>query len=318
MTVLIVSMAADWSAQQVTAHLADRGVPHTHLDTGRFPAHATLAARSGATWTGHLTLDDGPAVDLAAVTAVYYRRPTDFTLPDGMSGPEQRFARSQARAAVGGILASVDAHWINHPSALADAEYKPRQLAIAARCGFTVPPTLITNDPDAVRTFAAEVGQVVVKPLDDPVVAENDDHTIMYTRRVTRNDLRELTGVRHTAHLFQAWVPKAYEVRLTVVGETMFAVAIHAESDAAHVDWRSDYDHHRYDIIGVPTAKADAAQRYLSMSGLVYGAFDFAVDAGGRWHFLECNSGGQWGWLAELLDLPIAAAIADSLTKESR
>jgi hypothetical protein len=99
-------------------------------------------------------------------------------------------------------------------------------------------------------------------------------------------------------------------VRLTVVDEAAFAVANHAESDAARVDWRSDYDQHRYDIIGVPTAIADAVQRCLSMSGLVYGAFDFAVAASGRLHFLECNSGGQWGWLAEQLDLPIAAAIA--------
>lgn len=30
---------------------------------------------------------------------------------------------------------------------------------------------------------------------------------------------------------------------------------------------------------------------------------------------LECNASGQWGWLAEECDLPIASAVADELTR---
>ncbi|MEV6875354.1 hypothetical protein [Amycolatopsis sp. NPDC051128] len=43
--------------------------------------------------------------------------------------------------------------WVNHPARLADAAYKPVQLATAARCGLNVPETAITNDPDVVRQF---------------------------------------------------------------------------------------------------------------------------------------------------------------------
>ncbi len=61
-------------------------------------------------------------------------------------------------------MLSLPAKWINYPSALADCEYKPWQLDLAARVGLRVPETVVTNDPDQVRAFAAEVGELVVDP----------------------------------------------------------------------------------------------------------------------------------------------------------
>jgi hypothetical protein len=82
-------------------------------------------------------------------------------MPSTMSGPEQRFARAQARVGLGGALTSLPVKWINHPSALADAEYKPRQLHLAQTVGLRVPATIVTNAPDEVRRFAA---QQVIRP----------------------------------------------------------------------------------------------------------------------------------------------------------
>lgn len=49
--------------------------------------------------------------------------------------------------------------------------------------------------------------------------------------------------------------------------------------------------------------------------GLVYGAFDFAVDAVGTWWTLECNPAGQYGFIEDATGLPITAALADVLEK---
>ncbi len=285
------------------------------LDPGEFPSRLALTAELDRRWCGTLS---PTGLDLATVSAIYYRRPSDFTLPAGMSGPEQRFARAQARIGPGGILASLPARWINHPSALADAEYKPRQLAVATELGLSVPPTLITNQAPAVREFAARHGQLVVKPLTDPIVAEADDYTTVWTRLVTQDDLTDLQGVETTAHLFQAWVPKAYEVRITAVGAHVFPVAIIAGTPQAKVDWRSDYDALTYKRIDCPPGLTTRLAQFLDRFGLVYGAFDFAVTDDEHWVFLECNAAGQWGWLAEECDLPIAAAIAAELTGEAQ
>ena len=310
--VLIISAKSDWSAARVTEQLDARDVHYSWLDPAEFPQRLALVAAFDAVW--HVEVADAAGrVDLGAVLAVLYRRPADFVMPAGMSGPELRFARAQARVGLGGVLASLRARWMNHPSALADAEYKPRQLALAATVGLDTPRTLVTNDRAAVRTFAGEVGDVVVKPLAEPIVREAGGSTPVWTRRLTSADLEDLDGVETTAHLFQAFVTKAYEVRVTAVGDRLFAVRIDAGSPQARVDWRSDYDALTYQVVECPHPVAEGIRGYLAASGLVYGAFDFVVGPDGRWTFLECNGAGQWGWLAEECGLPIAEAIADEL-----
>jgi ATP-grasp ribosomal peptide maturase len=311
--VLVVSAKDDWSAIQVVDRLAHRGVSYTWLDPADFPQRMGLSASFDRSWRVRVGTPAGWE-DLSEVTAVFYWRPSDFDIPAGMSGPERRFARAQARVGLGGVLASLPVKWINHPSALADAEYKPRQFATANVAGLAMPRTLITNDPGAVRAFAAEVGDIIVKPLAEPILNEAGTQTLVWTRRLTAADLDDLSGVESTAHLFQAWVPKSHEVRVIAIGERLFPVAIRAGSPAAAVDWRSDYDALTYRLVECPNDVSAGISAYLMCAGLVYGAFDFVVTPAHEWILLECNGAGQWGWLAEELDLPIAQAIADELS----
>lgn len=313
--VLIVSARGDWSAEQVAGVLAAQAVPYVWFDLADFPQRTSLAADFDDRWRVRLTIPEGD-VDLAQVGAVFYWRPGDFAMPAGMSGPELRFARAQARVALGGLLTGLPVRWMNHPAALAAQEYKPSQLDVAAACGLIVPRTLITNDPKAIRDFATELGDVVLKPLAEPIVAEAGGFTPVWTRRLSADDLADLAGVETTAHMVQEYVDKAYDVRVTAVGRRTFAVAIHAGSQASAVDWRADYDALTYQVVEPPPQVAAGIDAYLAAAGLSYGAFDFAVSeqpAGQRWYYLETNAAGQWGWLAEECNLPIAEAIADEL-----
>ena len=85
---------------------------------------------------------------------------------------------------------------------------------------------------------------------------------------------------------------------------------------SASLDWRSDYDALRYEVINVPDRVRAGIARYLAAAGLAFSAFDFVIRPDGQWVALEANAIGAWGWLAEECALPIAAAIADALTKE--
>lgn len=313
---LIVSAAGDWSAEQVVQRLDARGAAWSWLDPADFPQDVRVAARLGRGWQGSVATPHG-AFRWEEVTSVFYRRPRDFAMPAGMSEPEKRFARAQARVGLGGVLASLPARWINHPSALADCEYKPWQLNLAATVGLPVPATVVTNDPEEVRTFVAEVGEVVVKPLAEPIVSEAGGQKAVWTRRISSTDLTDLVGVELTMHLVQQWIPKACDVRLTVVGPHLFPVAIHAHSETTRIDWRTDYDALTYEVIDCPPSVSEGVQSFLKAAGLTYGAFDFAVAQDtGEFVFLECNGAGQWGWLAEECGLPIADAIADELIRE--
>lgn len=242
--VLVLGISHEWAALEVGKELDARGVRWIPLNVADFPLTTMLGAEltpDGEGWHGVLRTTEH-VLPLREVTAVYYGRPTEFVLPPRMSGPELRFSRAQARVGLGGVLASLSVRWFSHPSAMADAAYKPRQLALLKRAGLAVPPTLITNDADAVRGFAGTFGDLVVKPLAESVVYESGGESVIYTRRVTPAQLESLDGIESTAHLLQQWQPKRYEARVTAVGDQLFPVAIHASSDEPYVDWRSDYE----------------------------------------------------------------------------
>ncbi|MBD0837149.1 ATP-grasp ribosomal peptide maturase [Streptomyces sp. TRM68416] len=314
-TVLVIAARDDWPTDRVVKALTDGGAEVFRMDTAEFPQDLTLAghidARCG--WSGGLTTAHR-AVDLADIDAVYFRAPNAFALPSAMSGPERRFAAAQARAGLGGIISALTCRWVNHPAAMSRAEYKPLQLATARECGLAIPPTLITNSPDAVRAFVGDMrGVAVCKPVASPVLIEDDQLKTVYTRRLTRDDLGDLRGIDTTAHLFQAWVDKDHEVRLTVVGERLLAAEVHAGSDTGHTDWRSDYASLTYRVTEVPNDVAEGVRGYMDRLGLRFAALDFVVGPDGAWTFLEANPCGQWDWIEHATGLPVSQAIADEL-----
>ncbi|SDG56774.1 hypothetical protein SAMN05421505_105193 [Sinosporangium album] len=237
-----------------------------------------------------------------------------FLLADGMSEAERSFASAQARSGLGGVLSALDCRWVNHPAAMSRAEYKPVQLRAARECGLTIPATLITNNPGAVLAFADEVaGPIVCKPIASPVLVEDGTLKVVYTHRVTEDDLADLRGIETTAHMFQAWVDKLYEVRLTVVGERLLAAKVHTGSDNAHIDWRSDYRSLSYEATETPADVTNAVKRLMNVLGLRFAALDFIVSSDRHWTFLEENPCGQWDWIQHHTGLPIAESIADEL-----
>lgn len=125
-------------------------------------------------------------------------------------------------------------------------------------------------------------------------------------------------GVAGTAHMFQEWVDKDYEVRLMVVADhhdaDVFAARIDASTDAAHVDWRADPDALTYSRIEVPDRTRAESVALVRRLGLRYGALDFAVDHDGRWWHFEINPSGQWAWIDPLRQ-PLTHAITDLLEK---
>ncbi|HSL09316.1 MAG TPA: ATP-grasp ribosomal peptide maturase [Pseudonocardiaceae bacterium] len=312
-TVLVVAQAHDGTADLVVDALLTRGAEVARIDTADFPGAFSLAATPDRIDSPGWLCVRGRRIDLESVCSVYRRSPARFAFPGGMSAPERRFATLESVYGLGGVLSAQPWRWIDHPSAVADATYKPRQLRVAARCGLTVPRSLVTNVGARAREFAAEVGGVLVyKSLSTGVVTEQDELRIIYTSRLTADDLDD-GAISLCCHLFQEWVPKAFDVRLTVVGDRCFAVAVHAGSPEAEVDWRSRYDDLRYEVCGAPGKVRRGVRAYLREFNLTFGAFDFSVTPDGRWWFLECNPAGQWGWLAEETGLPIAEAIADEL-----
>lgn len=313
MTVLVLTEPDDDTARRVRGVLDERGVDCVQHDLGDFPVRLSFAAAAGPglPWTGWLG-DQERAVRLADIDAVYYRRPTDFRIPDQLSDKARRFVLAEARRGLGGVVSALPVRWVSHPARIADAGYKPGQLRVADDVGLRIPRTLITNDGAEVRDFARQVDTLIYKPLSSPSVPDDGEIKLIYATVVDPADLDD-EDISLTAHQWQEWIPKRHDVRLTVVGDRCFAVVVHAGSEAAHIDWRSDYAALSYEPVETPAPIASAAVAYLKRFDLAFGAFDFVVTPRDEWYFLECNPNGQWGWIEHETGLPIAAAIADLL-----
>ena len=100
------------------------------------------------------------------------------------------------------------------------------------------------------------------------------------------------------------------DLRLTAVGEELFTVRI---TGASGLDWRRHHDDLSYTLVETPPELAEGVRAYLDAFGLVFGAFDFGLDADGRAWLYECNPNGQWAWFPDPISRRIAAALADRL-----
>ncbi len=313
-TVLVLTHWFDPTADSVVRALAARGVDIFRCDAAEFPGRLAMTGALGPHGWGASLRNGHRSVDLANVVGAYYRRPSRFDFSAGMSDEERSWAAAEARYGFGGLL-SATLPWLNHPAAIARAEYKPLQLQAAARSGLRVPETLLTNDPDAARRFADRLdGRVVYKSLSGQLISADGEFKAIYTTPLPPSDQGH-PDVALTAHLFQQQIiDKTYEVRLTVAGDRLFAAAIHTGSGSAPLDWRRDYANLAYTPIDVPDGVADGVPSLMHMLDLRFGALDFAVTATGQWWFLEVNPNGQWGWIEDATGLPITAAIADELS----
>jgi len=311
---MVVTCEDDVTANLVIAKLNDRGATVARVDPADIGPGLTFAARIGAGlplgWAGRLHTPTRD-VELADVRSIYHRRPSLWRFHD-LEPQAREFAMAEARHGLKGLLAALPGcRYVNHPSANEQAEVKPAQLQAAVNAGFDVPATLITNDPDAVRAFAAEQGRIVYKSLRGVPTAPGGKVAAIWTQPVDPADVDESLAI--TAHLFQAEIPKTSDARVTVVGRRVFAQEITTPDGT--LDWRSiDWAKLDHAPVHVPPAVQVAACDYLDTFGLVFGCFDFALQKSGtghRWTFIECNPNGQWGWLPD--SDAIAAAFADTL-----
>lgn len=303
--------ADDLTADMVITELNRRGVPVARFNPADVGADLTLSARFGscpAPVAGQLRTPSR-TVDLAQVWSVYWRRPV-WPAFDHLGSDDARFAAAQARYGLGGTLYSLDRPlWVNHPLRNAAADYKPAQLAVARRLGLTVPPTLVTNDPDEARSFVNDHDQVIFKTLRWTPYQRDGVPVTGWADPVAAPEIDERVAL--VPHLFQAVVDKTADLRVLVVGGEVFAVRI----ESGMLDWRKDYSALSYRVVDLPDRVEKALLAYLDHFGLVSGSFDFAVGEAGDLWWLELNPNGQWGWMEESTGLAMSAAFAELLTQ---
>ncbi len=320
MTVLIITRSDDnESVRMVTEAIERKGGQVIRFDTDRYPTEVRLSAYYGKGDDERLTLtNDVGEFDLREVEAIWHRR-LNFgaQLPMTLDKQLRLASLGETRAAAQGMLASLAAFRMDEVQHIRQAENKQLQLQVARELGLDIPRTLTTNDPAAVRAFAenCESG-IVTKMLSSFAVYEEGRELVVFTNPVKPEDLTDLSGLSLCPMTFQEMIPKALELRTTVVGNRVMTASIDSQASArsAH-DWRRDgrrliEDWQPYDL---PREIEEKILSLMDHFGLNYGAIDIIVTPDGRHIFLEINPVGEFFWLERCPGLPIADAIADVL-----
>ncbi len=310
--ILIISFLDNEHVRRVTQHLSR---PYTIVDNGWFPSK--LGLRMGADADNMrlgFRLPDGSDLDLMEVGAVWHRRIKPITLDPALTDEVARlFAWSESTEALMGTWYSIDCFWMNPPMADEVAQRKIRQLQLARQVGLSIPETLITNIPEEARAFIGThgPGEVIRKAFRNIAEAPRE------TARVEAADLGRIDSVRFAPVIFQKFVAADLDLRTTAIDGEMFTASF--RSDAEHqVDYRSGIGTAEVARYRLPDDVADKLQALMDLLGLKYGAVDFRVTPEGEHVFLEVNPGGEYLFVADRTEQPIAAAIAACLERHDR
>lgn len=313
-SILLITEQYDANADNLIQELWRRGLPYVRWNLDRYPQESRLTYQATASGFEGEIETDGRVVAFEDIGSVWYRTYRASGFPATLTADQREFAEHEAEMALESLPVVTGWRWINDPRFHRQATWKPAQLFTARRLGFAIPRTMISNDPNQIRAFSDRCGPgIIYKALSQSTSLERGK--AIFTGIVTSQALSSLDLIKHTPGIFQELIPKAYEIRATIVAGRIFAVKILSqEKEQTRVDWRTAPYELKHEPIDLPQEICGKVAAFMAEFQLVYSCVDFIVTPEDQYVFLESNPGGQYLWIEYLTGLPITEAIADALS----
>jgi glutathione synthase/RimK-type ligase-like ATP-grasp enzyme len=339
--IVIVTEEFDPHVDQVLVLLREMGHEPVRVHTADIPQHTSLSlSYDGANWKNILQTRTR-TIPLEEVRSIWWRRPARAQLPETLTPDEEAFARAEVTHALTGMWEMLEhsCYWVSFPANIRKAGHKISQLELASRLGLQVPRTVVSTEPDCVRHFyEACHGQMIYKTLSTPHPIslrsgsskaeqwkyslehsnENFSRTI-YTTPIREQDLALLDTIRLAPGFFQEYIPKRVELRVTIIGDDIFAAELHSQ---VHEETRYDWRHYEVEVpMSEHQLPVEIAEQCLALTkayGLHFSTSDLIVTPEGRYVFLEMNPNGQFLWVQERVPtLKMREAMAACLMRGS-
>lgn len=334
--IVIVSQMDDLHVDEIILRLNEMGHEPIRLNTDDIP-DALMASLSlekpSDSWSGTLTiLTNGRRIDIEAIRSIWWWRPGSFRLPARLSAQEREFAQDEIEHMLQGLWASVPCYWVSLPAHIRQASWKAYQLQQAAHLGFAVPRSLITMNPEDARAFceSCEGQQALYKVMSDPFLAVTKvaekypdyqpEFAVTPTTLITREDFSALDAVRTAPCFFQENLRRVLDLRVTVIGDEIFAAEIHSQDhEETRIDWRYSDADIAYRETRLPVDVAERCMALVRHFDLQYCALDLFLTPDGRYVFSECSPYGQFLFVEERVpELRMTEALASCLVRGAR
>ena len=319
-TILIASASVDYQTYEpVISLLEQRGYSTVTYKTDKVFAGEDFFSMS-VDDEGELKASyNGKSISPDAVCAAWYRKVSNFAIPNAADNVAKQLSVSNEVRCLHNTIWPLypENKWLNAPDNMINADRKMKQLMVAKQVGFAIPHTVISSDWQEIERSLAPAGETIAVKMIKGVIADNNHLQAMYTSVLdvpTREKLKLYTVP--FPGLYQPFIKKAREWRVTVVGDEVFPAAIYT-SDEAKDDWRKLQETSAvvFKNEALPDDISEQCIAYLGKMGLKYGAFDLIEQPDGATIFLECNPNGQYGWLEDALGFSISHAIVSEILK---
>jgi glutathione synthase/RimK-type ligase-like ATP-grasp enzyme len=290
--VLMLTRTGDSEADAVGLRLAQYGVHYIRIDADCLSDTMTL------------TLHDSPecqtpsfkvsSQNLDELSVIWLRH---FDTTSITSPAEDAIVESFIRAEWGSMVQSLSSLltsplWINHPQAIGRLD-RISQLKFARLIGLPTPETLVSNDLDSIRSFLRSTsGKLVAKVLGSHFLELKPGvlHGV-FPRIITESNLESLSGANLVPCIYQEYIPHMQEVRVTIAGRKVAAVAVTKAEPASLWECPKEVFVQEYDL---PSEILEKLINFMGLTDLEYGAFDLLLDDEGKYVFLEVNPTGDW------------------------
>ena len=297
---------------RAVADAAERlGVPHLMFNQREAP-HSDLTLYERGDGIGGTLRICSTDIPFASIRGVFVRLTDETQLPEVA---ETR--ASWSRASVGRtrslILHAALVDWLetapcrvlNRVSKMSSNASKPYQAQHAARAGFKIPETIITNDPAAIRAFVRRHKRVIYKSTSSVRSIVQELHPA---------DTAMLDRVRLLPTQFQRYVAGT-NIRVHVVGRRTFATQIRTEA----IDYRYA-SRERCDVTLRPIRlRNDVVDRCIALSdalSLPFAGIDLIRTRSDEYYCLEVNPSPAYTYFEEHTGQPISTAVVEYLAGE--
>jgi len=332
-SLLILAMDHDIHADAVHDLITRRGYTSFRLDpeldwtpSGETPTEDDWSPMAKLDWS---LSDEGWAaslnwhdqkIDLSNIGSVFCRN-FQFARADEKSPIESHLRFSEMKAGLYGALKTLDScYWMNRPWLEDVVDNKMVQGRDATKFGLRIPRTLVTNSEKSAREFIDSCdGGAIIKQLseiglidDDP----DDPETYgFYTSLVTDEFLEHIEEVVCAPCLFQETIKKTADIRVTVVGNKIFAHRIASQSDPTSTTDFRKAPNLPTETFDLPEETGKALLDLLQFWGIEFAACDFALTPEDNLIFFEANVTGNWLWLEGINHHPILDEIVTTLSR---
>jgi len=305
--IVIVGSLRDAHALAVHDQLRARGHEPVVLDAQRFPAslHVSLGDQLGAISVDGRRLGQPAAVYVRSL----YQSPAGFGVDadEAMTTDWRRTMLAFRERST--LLSALLLRWeragvpLYNPPSVGTNITKPYQLSLLASAGLPVPRSLWTNEPEAVRRFAAECGACIYKP-----VAGGAKTRVLDAADLEPERLASLAGA---PVCFQQLLP-GDDVRVYVIdGELVCALRIETED----IDFRQSEQ--SIEEIELAPEIAEQCVRAAELIGLRYTGMDIKADGEGRYKILELNPSAMFIGFERRAGVDICGPLTEALIAQT-